>query len=107
MMNCASSRGPGLPGNGSLTRRFSQRLWSTKRIFASRVSLANGIDAGISLRLRRHHHQLAALIDHIPCEHRLEKRVNLEEASIKEHRHVVGNWSDDGEGLLHVSPETS
>jgi hypothetical protein len=42
-----------LPASGSRIRPFSRLRWFTKPIFASRISLASGIGAGISLPLPR------------------------------------------------------
>ena len=49
----------------------------------------------------QHLHQLAPLFGHVAPEHAFQARVNLEQPLIEEHRRIIGNWRDDGEGLLN------
>jgi hypothetical protein len=48
-----------------------------------------------------HLHQLLALFRHVPAKHPLERRVDLEQAAVEEHRGIVGDRGDCREGLLH------
>ncbi len=81
MTNCGSSRGLRRARERRRIRHCSQPLLSTRR-------------------RRQHLHQLTALLRHVAFEHPFERRIELEQAPVKEGGGIVGNRTDRGKAFL-------